>query len=100
MLAVTRQYQQRRCAELWREPFHEPHRDLRTLAGERAHHGGGLLARPPAHSSPRIEQGAPAKCTDEPPAIGRAGEIPPASLNRRKPDRLKQVLRFRLPAGG
>src|SRR5262245_26582385 len=47
-LAVARQNQQRRGAELWRQPFHEPHRDLRTLAGVRAgvrvHQGGALLA--------------------------------------------------------
>ena len=103
-LAVARQNQQRRCAELWREPFHEPHRDLRTLArtlaGVRVHQGGALLAGPPADSSTHIEQGAPAKCTDEPPAIGRAGEVPPAGLNRRKPDRLKKVLCFRPPTAG
>jgi hypothetical protein len=99
-LAVARQNQQRCGAELWREPFHEPYRDLRTLAGVRVHQGGALLAGPPASSSTRIEQGAPAKCTDEPPAIGRAGEVPPAGLNRRKPDRLKKVLCFRPPTGG
>ena len=40
-----------------------------------------------------------AKCTDEPPAIGRTGEILPAGLNRRKPNRLKKVLCFRPPTG-
>src|SRR5262245_15383412 len=99
-LAVARQNQQRRGAELWRQPFHEPHRDLRTLASVRVHHGGALLAGAPANSSTRIEQGAPAKCTDEPPAIGRAGKVSPAGLNRRKPDRLKKVLCFRPPTGG
>jgi hypothetical protein len=65
----------------------------------RVHRRHVLLAGPPANSSSCIEQGAPAKCTDEPPAIGRAGEVPPASLNRRKPDRLKKILCFRPPAG-
>jgi hypothetical protein len=99
-LAVARQNQQRCGAELWREPFHEPHRDLRTLAGGGVHQGGALLAGPPANGSTRIEQGAPAKCTDEPPAVGRAGKVAPAGLNRRKPDRLKEVLCFRPPTGG
>jgi len=31
---------------------------------------------------------------------GRTGEVPPAGLNRRKPDRLKKVLCFRSPTGG
>jgi hypothetical protein len=99
-LAVARQNQQRCGAELWREPFHEPHRDLRTLAGVRVHQGGALLAGPPANSSTCIEQGAPAKCTDEPPAIGRAREVLSAGLNRRKPNRLKKVLCFRPPTSG
>lgn len=98
-LAVTRQNRQRCGAELWREPFDEPHRDLRTLAGVRVHQCGALLAPPPANGSTRIEHGAPAKCTDEPPAIGRAREVSSACLNRRKPDRLKKILCFRLLTG-
>jgi hypothetical protein len=98
--AVARQNQQGRGAELWRKPFHEPHRDLRTLAGVRVRQGSALLAGPSANGSTRIEQGALAKCTDKPPAIGRAGEVPSAGLNRRKPDRLKKVLCFRPSTGG
>ena len=83
---------------------HEPHRDLRApariRAGVRVHRGGAPLAGPPAHSRARIERGVPAECTDEPSAIGRAGEVPPAGLDRRKPDRLKQVLCLRPPTGG
>jgi hypothetical protein len=65
----------------------------------RVHQGGALLAGPPANSSARIEQGAPAKRTYKPPAIGRAREVLPARLNRGKPDRLKEILCFRPPAG-
>src|SRR5262245_6423321 len=64
-LAVACQSQQRCGAELWREPFHEPHRDLRTLvrvrarvrAGVRVHQGGALLAGSPANGSSRVERG-------------------------------------------
>jgi hypothetical protein len=55
VLAVARQGQHRRGAQLWWEPFHEPHRDLLALVGLRAHHGGALLAGLPANSRTRIE---------------------------------------------
>jgi hypothetical protein len=61
------------------------------------HRGGGLLAGPSANGSTRVEQGVLAKCTNEPPAIGRVSEVSPAGLYRGKPDSLKEVLRFRLP---
>ena len=96
---MARQNQQRRGAKFWREPLHEPERNLRALARARVHQGGALLACLPANSGTRIEQRPHAKCTDEPPAIGRTGEILPAGLNRRKPNRLKKVLCFRPPTG-
>src|SRR5262245_50352101 len=99
-LAVTRYDQQRRGAELWRQPFQEALRNLATLTGARVHQGGVIFAGPPASGSTRIEQGALAKCTDEPPAIGRTGEVRPAGLKRRKPHRLKKILCFRPATGG
>jgi hypothetical protein len=99
-LAVTRQNQQGCGSELWRQPFQEPLRNLGTLTGVRVHQSRVLLAGPPASGGTCIEQGAPAQCTDEPPAIGRTGEVRPAGLNRCKPHRLKKVLCFRPATGG
>jgi exonuclease len=59
--------------------------------------GGGItnamdtLVRPSrpiplANGSSGIEQGAPVKCSHEPRAVGRAGEVRPAGLDRSKPD--------------
>jgi len=99
-LVMACQNQHRRGAQLRRQPFQKPRRDLHCLDGMYVPESRAFFACAPANRGACVEHGPLAKCADEPSAIGRRGEVASAGLDRGEPNRLKEVFGFRPAASG